>query len=72
MSTDAKRAGNARYLSKFKTVATRLMPEEYEQVKAAAQNAGESVAGYIVNATRERMERDGFTPPAADDPGDSE
>ena len=70
MSTDAKRAGNARYLSKFKTVATRLMPEEYEQVKTAAQCAGESVAGYIVNATRERMARDGFQPPAPDDTPD--
>ncbi len=62
MSTDAKRAGNARYLAKFKTVATRLTPEEYEQVKNAAANAGESVAGYIVKATRERMARDGFSP----------
>jgi len=66
MSTDAKRAGNARYLAKFKTVATRLPLEEYEQVKAAAAHVGESVAGYIVAATRERMARDGFTPPAAD------
>ena len=67
MSTDAKRAGNARYLAKFKTVATRIPPEEYEQVKNAAAHAGESVAGYIVNATRERMARDGFTPPDGDD-----
>ena len=43
------------------------MPEEYEQVKTAAQCAGESVAGYIANATRERMARDGFQPPAPDD-----
>ena len=67
MSTDAKRAGNARYLAKFKTVATRIPQEEYEQVKNAAARAGESVAGYIVNATRERMARDGFQPPPAPD-----
>ena len=34
---------------------------------AAAAHAGESVAGYIVNATRERMARDGFQPPPAPD-----
>ena len=55
MSTDAKRAGNARYLSKFKTLTIRVLPEEADQLTAAAGNTGESVQGYIMRAVRGRM-----------------
>lgn len=73
MSTDAKRAGNARYLATLKTVTVRMKPEEYSKIKAAAdRQTGGSVQGYILTATRERMARDGFQLPAADDHGDSE
>ena len=48
MSTDAKRAGNARYLATLKTVTVRMKPEEYSKIKAAAdQQTGGSVQGYI-------------------------
>ena len=68
MSSDAKRAGNARYLAKLKTITVRMKPEEYNEIKAAADQAtGGSVQGYILTATRERMARDGFTPPNGDD-----
>ena len=36
-------------------------------MKAAAAGRNESTSKYIVQATRERMERDGYTPPAPDD-----
>lgn len=55
MSTDAKRAGNAKYLAQFKTVTLRFLPDDMEAVKAAAAGAGESVAGYIQRAIQDRM-----------------
>ena len=55
MSTDAKRAWNAQYLKQFKQVSLRFLPEELSTVKAAAEAAGESVAGYIAKAINDRM-----------------
>ena len=65
--TDKKRITNDRYLSKFATKSIRIPKEIEEDLNTAAAHAGESVAGYIVNATRERMARDGFQPPNVDD-----
>ena len=39
-------------------------------VRAAAADAGQSLHDYILQACQERMQRDGFTPPAAPDAGD--
>ena len=50
MSTEAKRASNARYLAKLKNVSIRLQPE-------AAEAAGESLSGYIKEAAIARAER---------------
>ena len=58
MSTDAKRAGNARYLAKLKTITVRMQPETAETLQRAATSAGESVNAYIVGAVAQRMERD--------------
>ena len=55
MSTDAKRAGNSRYLAKFRTITIRLSQEEKQRIEQAAAQAGESVAGYILRAIRQRM-----------------
>lgn len=35
-----------------------IQKEKYEEIKAAADHAGESVNGYIEKAIDERMERD--------------
>ena len=67
MSTDAKRKSNARYNGKFKMVALRIPNDQVEYMTAAATAAGESLAGYALKATRERMARDGFQPPDVDD-----
>ena len=58
MSTDAKRAGNARYLATQKTITVRTRPENAERLQIAAAAAGESVNSYILQACKERMERD--------------
>lgn len=55
MSTDEKRAWNAKYLKKFKQVSLRFLPEDLEKIKKAAESAGESTAGYITKALQERM-----------------
>ena len=65
--TDKKRITNDRYLSKFATKSIRIPKEIEEDLNAAAAQAGESVQGYILTATRERMARDGFQPPPAPD-----
>ena len=58
MSSDAKRASNARYLSKFKTVSVRFAQPDATAVQAAADAAGESLNAYIVGAVAQRMDRE--------------
>ena len=65
--TDKKRITNDRYLSKFATKSIRIPKEIEEDLNTAAAHAGESVAGDNVNATRERMAREGSQPPNVDD-----
>ena len=62
MSTEAKRASNARYLAKLKTVSIRLQPEEAESIQQAAEAAGESLSGYIKEAAIARAERKNAKP----------
>lgn len=58
MATKAHLASNARYLAKLKTITLRMRPEEHERIKAAAERSNGSVQGYILDAVRERMERE--------------
>ena len=44
--------------SKLKRSPLDVQKEKYEEIKAAADHAGESVNGYIKKAIDERMERD--------------
>ena len=44
--------------SKLKRIPLDVQKEKYEETKAAADHAGESVNGYIKKAIDERMERD--------------
>ena len=44
--------------SKLKRIPLDVQKEKYEEIKAAADYAGESVNGYIKKAIDERMERD--------------
>lgn len=56
----------ARYNMEYAKKALKRIPldvqkEKYAEIQAAAQNAGESVNGYIKKAIDERMERDSCT-----------
>lgn len=55
MSTDAKRAANARYLAKMVTITIRMEPEEKARLQQAAEKSGKSVQGYILELIREKM-----------------
>lgn len=57
----ARLACNARYDKTQDRIALRLGKEDGAAVRAAAAAAGQSVNAYIVQAIRERMERDGRT-----------
>ena len=56
--TPNKAASNARYLAKLAQLTIRDKPEHVEAIRAAAARAGQSVQGYILQAVRERMQRD--------------
>ena len=58
MSTDAKRAGNARHQAKLERIVIQPEKEEGAEIRQAASNAGQSVQGYILQAIKERMERE--------------
>ena len=54
-----KKSYNANYATtKLKRIPLDVQKEKYEQIKAAADNAGEKVNSYIKRAVDERMERD--------------
>ena len=72
MSSDAKRASNARYLSKFKTVSVRFAQTDATAVQAAADAAGESLNAYIVGAVAQRMDREQPTEGAGTLPPETE
>ena len=60
MSTDAKRAGNARYHDKLERVVFRLHKDgsdglTKEDVEQAAQQAGQSVNQWIIEAIRDKL-----------------
>lgn len=59
MSTEAKKAGNARHIAKLDQIKIQPYKAEGEAIRAAAAAAGQSVQGYILQAVRERMAREG-------------
>ena len=61
-NTENKTAYNIDYAKmNLKRIPLDVQKEKYEDIKAAADNAGESVNGYIKKAIDKRMEHDGFT-----------
>lgn len=56
--TAAKAATNARYSEKLDQIMVRPYKEEGQQIRDAAQMAGQSTQAYILQAVRERMERE--------------
>lgn len=58
MYNEKKKASNARYLSKFKNISVRVTEEEKSRIDEAAAARGESLAGFILAAIRERMNKE--------------
>lgn len=58
MSTDAKRAGNARHIAKLGRIEIKPYKNEAQAIKQAAKKAGQSTSAYIMQAIRDRMARD--------------
>ena len=58
MSTDAQRAAVLRHQAKLDRIVIQPSKEEGAKIRQAAANAGQSVQGYILQAIKERMERE--------------
>ena len=58
MSTDAQRAAVLRHQAKLDRIVIQPEKEEGAIIRRAAANAGQSVQGYILQAIKERMERE--------------
>lgn len=57
--SDVKRRSNAKCnVEKCSQIAIRPLKEDAAAIRAAAKEAGQSLQGYIVQACRERTERD--------------
>ena len=56
--SSARRAGNDKYNAKCDTIQIRPIRETGQEIRAAAAAAGQSLQGYILQACRERMERE--------------
>lgn len=58
-NSESKTEYNINYAkTKLKRIPLDVQKEKYEEIKAAADHAGESVNGYIKKAIDERMERE--------------
>lgn len=58
LSESQKQARYTYAKKSLKRIPLDVQKEKYEEIKTAAENAGESVNGYIKKAIDERMERD--------------
>ena len=58
MSTDAQRAAVLRHQAKLDRIVIQPSKEEGMKIRQAAANAGQSVQGYILQAIKERTERE--------------
>lgn len=56
--SEAKAASNKRSDAKYRQILIKPYKEEAETIRSAAAHAGQSLQGYILQAVRERMERD--------------
>lgn len=62
----AQSESNVRYNRRQDSITIRPPKPVGAAIRAAAAAAGQPVQAYIRQACAERMQRDGFTPPAAD------
>lgn len=58
MSTEAEKRAVKKYQATRDNIMIRISKEDGSMVRAAAEAAGQSLQGYILQAVRERMERE--------------
>ena len=58
MASEAKLAGNARHMAKLDRIVIQPYKEEGDAIRNAAATAGDSVQAYILQAVRDRMEKE--------------
>jgi len=68
--SEKKKITNSRYIAKCDSIQIRPPKERGDEIRAAAA-AGQSMQSYILQAIRERMARDGFTPAESGEEGDN-
>lgn len=60
--SESKRRNNDAYNAKCDRIEIKPIKPVGTDIRAAAADAGQSVQAYFLQAVRERMTRDGFTP----------
>ena len=58
MATEAQRRASINYNKRQDNIMIRPSKDEGAEIRQAATNAGQSVQGYILQAIKERMERE--------------
>lgn len=62
--SEAHRRGNAAYHAKCDRIEFRPLLPVGADIRTAAAESGQSLQGYILQAIRDKMARDGFSPAA--------
>lgn len=58
-NSDARRKSIRKYLSKFKEIRVRVLPERHEEIVSHAKKMGDkSTVAFVERAIRETMDRD--------------
>lgn len=71
-ATDAQKRAVRKYQQGQDSIMIRPSKDKGGAIRTAAAAAGQSVQAYVIQACTERMQRDGFTPPADDTAGDDQ
>jgi hypothetical protein len=70
-ATDAQKRAVRKYQQGQDNIMIRPPKDKGGAIRTAAAAAGQSVQAYVIQACFDRMQRDGFTPPAATTAGDA-
>lgn len=70
-TSDAQRKAVLAYQKRQDSIVLRPPKDDGAQIRAAAAAAGMSMQAWILTACAEKMQRDGFTPPEAQEEGES-
>lgn len=54
---EARKRANEKYLAKFERIAIRIEPDFKKEIEAAARDDGKSVQAFVIEAIKEKIER---------------